>query len=43
MAVDVERKLGKKTIVVEVIADADGAEIDVIIDMETGEVLAVER
>ena len=42
-AVDVERKLGKKRIVVEVIADADGAEIDVIIDMETGEVLAIEN
>ncbi len=41
-AVAVERKLGKKTIVVEVIAD-DGSEIDVIIDMGTGEVLGTEN
>ena len=41
--VAIERKLGKKTIVVEVIADADGAETDVIIDMETGNVLATEK
>ena len=43
MDVAVERKLGKKTIVVEVISDVDGSETDVIIDMETGEVLATEK
>lgn len=40
---EVERKLGAERIVVEVIADADGAETDVIIDMETGEVVGVEK
>ncbi len=43
MDIAVERKLGAKRLVVEVIADADGAEIDVIIDMETGEVLGTEN
>jgi hypothetical protein len=41
IAVDVERKLGAKRIVVEVLAE-DGTETDVIIDMQTGEVLATE-
>jgi len=43
MDVAVERKLGAKRIVVEVIADEDLAETDVIIDMETGEVLGIEK
>src|SRR5262245_23709550 len=43
MDIAVERKLGAKRLVVEVIADADGAEIDVIIDMESGEVLGTEN
>jgi hypothetical protein len=43
MDIVVERKMGAKRIVVEVIADEDMAETDVIIDMETGEVLAVEK
>ena len=43
MDVAVERKLGDKRLVVEVIADEDGAEVDVIIDMESGEVLGTER
>ena len=38
----VERKLGGVRIVVEVIAAKDGVETDVIIDMETGEVLGTE-
>jgi uncharacterized membrane protein YkoI len=42
MDVIIERKLGAKRLVVEVIAEEDGAEIDVIIDMETGEVLGTE-
>jgi uncharacterized membrane protein YkoI len=40
--VAIERKLGKQTIVVEVLAE-DGSEVDVIIDMETGEVLGTEK
>ena len=43
MDVAIEKKLGAKRFVVEVIADADGAESDVIIDMETGKVLATEK
>ena len=43
MDIGVERKLGAKRIVVEIIAKADMAETDVIIDMETGEVLAIEK
>ncbi len=41
--VAIEKKLGAKRYVVEVIADADGAETDVIIEMETGKVLATEN
>jgi uncharacterized membrane protein YkoI len=41
MAIKVERKMGAKRLVVEVIGAKDGKEWDVIIDMETGEVLAV--
>ncbi len=37
----VETKFGKETFVVEVLTD-DGEEIDVVIDLETGKVLAVE-
>jgi uncharacterized membrane protein YkoI len=40
--VGLERKLGKLSIVVEVLA-TDGTETDVIIDMETGEVRGVEK
>ena len=43
MDIQIEKKLGRKTYVVEVIADADGAETDVIVDMKTGEVLATEK
>ncbi len=43
MDVAVETKLGAKRIVVEIIASADMAETDVIIDMKTGEVLAIEK
>ena len=39
----IEKKLGAKRYVVEVIAKSDGAETDVIIEMETGKVLAVEK
>lgn len=43
MDVAVERKLGAKRLVVEVISDEDGGEVDVIIDMESGEVLGTEK
>lgn len=43
MVVEIETKLGAKRFVVEVIAAADGAETDVIIEMETGKVLAIEK
>jgi uncharacterized membrane protein YkoI len=39
----IERKFGKTTYVVEIVAASDGIETDVIIDIETGEVLAVEK
>ena len=41
--VGIENKLGGKRYVVEIQAAADGAETDVIIDMETGKVLGTER
>jgi hypothetical protein len=43
MDIAIERKMGGKRIVVEVIAAEDMAETDVIIDMETGEVLGIEK
>jgi hypothetical protein len=42
-AVAIEKKLGANRYVVEVIAKEDGAETDVIIDMETGKVLTTEK
>ncbi len=41
--VGIERKLGAKRYVVEVLAREDGAETDVIIDMQTGEILGIEN
>lgn len=41
--VGIEKKLGAKRYVVEVISASNGAETDVIIDMETGEVLAIDE
>lgn len=43
MDVSIEKKLGAKRYVVEVIEKEDGSETDVIIDMETGKVLATEK
>jgi uncharacterized membrane protein YkoI len=43
MDIAIERKMGGKRIVVEVIAAEDMSETDVIIDMETGEVLSIEK
>jgi uncharacterized membrane protein YkoI len=39
----IERKFGRKTIVVEVVPEDEGAETDVVIDLVTGEVLAIEN
>ncbi len=41
--VGIEKKLGANRYVVEVLAKEDGAETDVIIDMETGKVLTTEK
>lgn len=41
--VAIENKLGGKRYVVEIVASADGVETDVIVDMETGKVLATDR
>ena len=41
--VAIEKKLGANRYVVEVISEEDGLETDVIIDIETGEVLATEH
>jgi uncharacterized membrane protein YkoI len=43
MDIAVERKMGGKRIVVEVIASADMVETDAIIDRVTGEVLGTEK
>lgn len=43
IGVEIEKKFGAKRFVVEIIATADGAETDVIIEMETGKVLAIEK
>jgi uncharacterized membrane protein YkoI len=42
-AIAVERKRGKNVYVVEIIASSDGAETDVLVDMETGKVLGIEK
>jgi uncharacterized membrane protein YkoI len=39
----VERKGGKNIYVVEIIAEKDGGETDVLVDMDSGKVLGVER
>jgi Peptidase propeptide and YPEB domain len=39
----IENKMGGKRYVVEIIAAADGVETDVVIEMDTGKVLATER
>ena len=41
--VAIEKKLGANRYVVEVLAKEDGSETDVIIDMQTGKVLATEH
>lgn len=41
--VTMERKRGKTVWVIEIVADKDGEENDVLVDMDSGSVLAVER
>jgi uncharacterized membrane protein YkoI len=38
-----ERKRGKTVWVIEIVADKDGSENDVLVDMNSGAILAVER
>ena len=38
-----ERKRGKTVWVIEIVADKDGSENDVLVDMNSGAMLAVER
>src|SRR4051812_43146316 len=39
----VEKKRGKMVYVIEIVAQKDGAETDVLVDMDSGTVLGVER
>lgn len=41
--VSIERKGGKNVYVVEIIADKDGEEVDVLVDMDSGKVLGADR
>jgi uncharacterized membrane protein YkoI len=41
--VTVERKRGKQVYVIEIAADKDGSENDVLIDMQTGAFLGIEK
>ena len=41
--ITIERKLGKNVYVVEVVADKDGEETDVLVDMDSGLVLGMEH
>ncbi len=38
-----EKKLGKQVYVVEILAQADGVETDVFVDIATGEVVGTEK
>jgi uncharacterized membrane protein YkoI len=41
--VAIERKRGRNVYVVEIAAEKDGAEIDVLVDIESGKVVGTER
>jgi uncharacterized membrane protein YkoI len=41
--VAIEKKGGKNVYVVEIVADKDGAETDVLVDIDSGKVLGIER
>src|SRR6266550_4566994 len=39
----IEKKRGKNVWVIEIVADKDGAEIDVLVDLDSGKVIGVDR
>ena len=39
----IEKKRGKNVWVIEIVADKDGAEIDVLVDTDSGEVIGMDR
>ena len=39
----IEKKRGKNMWVIEIVADKDGAEIDVLVDTDSGEVIGMDR
>jgi uncharacterized membrane protein YkoI len=41
--VTVERKRGRQVYVIEVVAEKDGGENDILVDMQTAEVLGIEK
>lgn len=41
--VTIEKKRGKTVYVIEIVADKDGAETDVLVDMDSGKVLGMDR
>jgi hypothetical protein len=41
--VSIEKKRGKKVYVIEIVADKDGAETDVLVDPDSGQVLGMDK
>jgi uncharacterized membrane protein YkoI len=41
--VTIEKKRGRNVYVVEVVAEKDSAEVDVLVDLESGKVIGTER
>ena len=39
----IEKKRGKNVWVIEIVADKDGAEIDVLVDPDSGKVIGIDR
>ena len=39
----IEKKRGKNVWVIEIVADKDGAEIDVLVDLDSGKVIGMDR
>ena len=39
----IEKKRGKNVWVIEIVADKDGAEIDVLVDLDSGKVIGIDR
>ena len=42
-AVHIERKAGKNVYTVEIIGEADGVEMDVFVDIESGDIVGTDR